>query len=924
MTFIKRILAWSISKSTYVIYPLLFLLIFLGALNIFQNLAYLRPSDGVKWVQEGNQLRVLDIDLDVETSFQVGDLLRAIDDLEIRTLDQYDEFLHSAPLGSKHLYYLSRDGTPYEPWVEIKGIADSRDISYYLFAVTGWVYLVFLYLMISQRLQFPGKKLLALFSFLVFLGFVFSPTERFNLLDWISFYLDQLGELLIPSAMIGFIISLAFENKRSQILAHFIHWIPSLTLLTMMLFWFPRAAEMDGAILFYFNRLQWAQALWGGALVLTSLWMLVTLLPKQNHSRRMALVWVVSWLPTVLVMWRSDVPFGLLLASIAPVIFPIFMVFRWSHKGDLYLGEIAKKALVYLIVIILLLVGYLVFIRVFQLLLGGKPRQEVQSLITILGILLAALSYAPLKLFSSAFVDRLIYGKRLESLKVLFDFSGLIRADTDMDQFLTTLLDRLKNAFPIESGAVFKAGVGPKVFQTVANSVSFPGLILTEVPPELLNGGMIRGQQVNALVIGRNQEAAFQPGDFIAPLRTAGNLRALISFRLKRDNGRLSPEELRLLKNLFNQCDVLMENMELYDSVNQKANSIMQLKEANENIIESSRIGILTMDDMGHADSCNSAFADLTGRSKEELIGRTFEQMFSEKSITNQRQVEASITQEGVFTNREGRELTLEIQKTPLKSKENEVYGTLYLVEDVKERQETQQKLMQQEKLASIGLLAAGVAHEINTPLTGITSYSQMLSGSSGLSEDQKELLDLIQGQSQRAANIVSSLLNFSRKEGIPKGPVNLADVLHQTLRFLGHQIQRAKVLVTVEEGEGSLFTEGYPNQLQQVFVNLIVNAMDAMPAGGQLKIRIEKFRDQVKMSFIDSGLGMEADTKDRIFDPFFTTKEVGKGTGLGLAVVYNIMQDHQGNIEVESELGKGTTFVLCFPYHATRQALVR
>ena len=435
----------------------------------------------------------------------------------------------------------------------------------------------------------------------------------------------------------------------------------------------------------------------------------------------------------------------------------------------------------------------------------------------------------------------------------------------------------------------------------------------------MLNGEVVLGSQASALVIGRNQEPAFGGGDYIFPLRVAGGLGALISFNLKRENRRLSPEEMRLLKNLANQCDVLMENMELYASVNQKANSIMQLKEANENIIESSRIGILTMDDMGHADSCNSAFAELTGRSKEELISRRFEEMFKLKTLINQRQVESSMTTEGIFLNRESKEMTLEIQKTPLKSKENVVYGTLYLVEDVRERKETQQKLMQQEKLASIGLLAAGVAHEINTPLTGIASYSQLLSREENLSDDQRELLDLIQGQSQRAAHIVSSLLNFSRKEGAPIGPVNLADVLDQTLRFMGHQIQKAKVQVTVDEEGGPLTVDGYPNQLQQVFVNLIVNALDAMPKGGQLIVSFKKFRDQARMLFKDTGVGMEAELTDHIFDPFFTTKEVGKGTGLGLAVVYNIMQEHSGSIEVESDLGLGTTFVLSFPLLARK-----
>ena len=919
MTLLKRFGHWIYGKGSFAVYPAFFLLIFLGALNIFQNLTYLRPSDGVVWGQSGDQLVVLETNFDVETSFQVGDVLRSINDLEIRTKDQYDEFLLSVPINSKHLYYLYRDGEPYQPWVVIKGIADVRDSSYYLFALVGWVYLIFLYLMVSQRLDLPGKTYLVVFCFLVFLAFVFHPTERFNLLDWISLYLDHLGELLLPSALLAFAITKVVAKRRYRLFAQALHWIPSAVFLVMMLFWFPQISEVDAATQFYFGRIQWAQSLWGGALLLLAIWMMLLLQPSRVESHGMAPIWAVSWVPFALVLWRVEYPFGLVLAGLSPLILPVVMIPKWSRKGELYLGEIAKKTFVNLLVIIFLLVGYFVFIRLFQLLLGAKPRGDVQTLISALGIMLAALSYNSLKHVSSNMADRMIYGKRLESLKVLFDFSGLIRADTDMDEFLATLLTRLKKAFPIQDGSIFKAGPAPKVFQTVAKSASFPGLIFTELPPDLLNGDMIRGNQAHALVIGKNQESAFQAQEFIGPLRVGGNLGALISFQLQRENGRLSPEEMRLMKNLFNQCDVLMENMKLYASVNQKANSIMQLKEANENIIESSRVGILTMDDMGHADSCNSAFAEIAGRSKEALINRRFDEMLHLKTLINQRQVDSTFTSEGIFVNRQGQELTLEIQKTPLKSKQNEVYGTLYLVEDVRERKETQQKMMQQEKLASIGLLAAGVAHEINTPLTGITSYSQLISRDENLNEDQRELLELIQGQSQRAANIVASLLNFSRKEGAPKGPVNLAGVLNQTLRFLGHQIQKAKVQVTVSEEHGAMMTEGYPNQLQQVFVNLIVNALDAMPGGGKLHIKIHRIRNRAMMSFEDSGIGMKDEIKDHIFDPFYTTKEVGKGTGLGLAVVYNIMQEHEGHIEVESEIGKGTKFELSFPLASTR-----
>ncbi|CAM2066628.1 PAS domain S-box protein [Sulfidibacter corallicola] len=914
----SKIKVWLLEKGGKLGYLVLILLIVFGLMNVVHNITYRKPIDGGTWEMEGDQLKVVDTDLDADTSLQIGDVLLGIDDQAITDVDSYQDFMHEVSVGSRHLYILDRSGSRYEPWVEIKGVKDPHISKYYFFAVSGFIYLMFLFLILSQEVTFRARSELLLFCLCVYLTFVFHPTDRFTSLDWISFYLDQLGGLLLPSALTALALRQSLSNNKWLPFIQTVHWLPSVVLALLLLIWIPSILGVSSSNTAerYFEDLQRIQGLWGGCLIVVSVMVLALVAELYRREKNFSLFWAMSWIPFALTLWKLDYPFSTATASLAPIALPLALIFSWSREGHLYLGSIGKKGFVYLFVTLVLILGYFLFIGTFQALLGSQIGPDGLSIISGLGIMFAAVSYMPLRHYVADSVDRMIYGERFESLKELVDFSGINRADTRIEAFLTHIVHRLARAFAIETVAAYLGVDGVKAFRAVDEANPYKALVIDELPEALLAGDLLRGVDVDAFRLQQDKREALVPEAYICPIRVSGSLAALIVFEL-RDGGRLTPEEYRLLRSMLDQCGVLMENMELYANINQKAQDIMQLKESNENIIESSRLGILTTDEMERAGSCNSAFADLVGRPRDQILGLTFDELFSRLKVTSRQSVKFGVNTEAHFTNERGEDLILEIQKTALKTKENEVYGTLYLVEDIREKKRISLNMMQQEKLASIGLLAAGVAHEINTPLTGITSYSQFLSGDSGLTEEQRELLGLIQAQSQRAAHIVASLLNFSRKESEPKGPVDVAEVLRQTIKFLSHQLQKANVEVTMELPAESPPIEGYANPLQQVFVNLIVNAMDAMPEGGGLWIQMMVRRRVIELIFRDEGVGMDATTRRHIFDPFFTTKEVGKGTGLGMSVVYNIMQEHQGSIEVDSQPGKGATFRLRFPLHA-------
>jgi signal transduction histidine kinase len=214
--------------------------------------------------------------------------------------------------------------------------------------------------------------------------------------------------------------------------------------------------------------------------------------------------------------------------------------------------------------------------------------------------------------------------------------------------------------------------------------------------------------------------------------------------------------------------------------------------------------------------------------------------------------------------------------------------------------------------MASLGLLAAGVAHEVNTPLTGISSFTQMLQDQTADDDPSSELLHKIERQTERASKIVNNLLNFARQGRSSFVPVALNDVIRDVLSLLEHQLMSARIQVRLELADELPEVMGDENKLQQVFLNLILNAQDAMPSGGWVTLTTAHKGVEVIATISDTGQGISQDDIRRIYDPFFTTKGAGSsGTGLGLSITYGIIQEHSGHINVESSLGKGTSFSL-------------
>jgi hypothetical protein len=242
------------------------------------------------------------------------------------------------------------------------------------------------------------------------------------------------------------------------------------------------------------------------------------------------------------------------------------------------------------------------------------------------------------------------------------------------------------------------------------------------------------------------------------------------------------------------------------------------------------------------------------------------------------------------------------------------IAGTIVVVEDISARVQLEEQLQISEKMASIGLLAAGVAHEVNTPLTGISSFVQMLMQGTEPDDPKAQVLEKIERQTFRAAKIVNGLLNLARPAQVDRGPVDVNAVINDVLSLLEHQLRTGRIQVRKELTAAPPIILGIEYKLQQVFLNLFLNARDAMPKGGWLTIVTRPSGDSATIEVADTGSGIPVDQLSRIYDPFFTTKDIGKGTGLGLSITYGIVQEHGGSISCDSSPGQGTRFTLSLP----------
>lgn len=365
------------------------------------------------------------------------------------------------------------------------------------------------------------------------------------------------------------------------------------------------------------------------------------------------------------------------------------------------------------------------------------------------------------------------------------------------------------------------------------------------------------------------------------------------------------------------QAAVALENALLYQHSE-------ELKKFNENIIQWMDEGILMLDEEGTITYANRAAESLLGYEPGRLVGQHARQILSAADyhhLYEYTPLAAQTLRAEMRLHRATDEiLPVIVGSKPLYDAEGNFDTNLIVFTDISERKQLEQRLLQVDKLSAIGELVSGVAHEVNNPLTSIIGYSHLLK-LAGLPEAIHHDVVRIESEARRAARIVQNLLAFARQHKPMRQLVNLNELLQSTVDLRAYHLKTLDITVIWQLSPTLPLTSADPHQMQQVFMNLLTNAEQAMAEmgrGGHLTLRtevvVEGGQPFIQLTVADTGPGMSEATKAHIFDPFFTTKEVGKGTGLGLSICFGIVQEHQGTIEVSSEVGQGCTFTMRLP----------
>ncbi|MGA2434993.1 MAG: ATP-binding protein, partial [Bryobacteraceae bacterium] len=571
-------------------------------------------------------------------------------------------------------------------------------------------------------------------------------------------------------------------------------------------------------------------------------------------------------------------------------------------------------------------------------------------------ILIAAFIFQPIRNWIQETLDRYVFYKdRYDYRRTLIEFARELNSETDLEAMLRLAADRLLHTISLQRLAFFLSGEdgrfyiqyvtsGPRrafqhdlSFLTATPEKPYHFFERTRHPLDVVS------KQWPATV---RQTIAELDLTYYLPCPVRGRTIAYLGVSRTAKGDFLTSDDLELLMTVCGYIGIAVENAQLYQSLERKMAQYERLKEYSENIVESINVGILTVDLEDRVESWNSRMEEFTGIQRSEALGKPLAQLFppelsgqfaaarggtginhiyrfvlrpeAQSKVIEMPSPAANGTgrpeESAVPEEASAREAIVNIAVAPLVSKELEQIGRLIIFDDITERDELERQLVQADKLSSIGLLAAGVAHEVNTPLAVISAYAQMLGKQVSDDEPKARLLDKIAKQTFRASEIVNSLLNFSRTSPSVFDELDPNRVIQESLLLIEHQIEKTGIKVNLDLEERIPAIKGNSGKLQQVFLNLFLNARDAMTEGGTLTVRSRKQQDSVRIEVADTGHGIQPEHLSRIFDPFFTTKAGRKGTGLGLSVSYGIVREHNGSIEVESQPGEGTRFLLELP----------
>ncbi|PYX62173.1 MAG: histidine kinase [Acidobacteria bacterium] len=907
---------------------LLLLLFTVGAavlawINFQKEREFQVPSDGIWWVENRGTLVAEKLEADgpgAKAGIKQGDELTAVNKLEIKNTSGLMRQLYRAGAWSKATYSLVRHSVALD--TELVLVPADRSLNNWL-RLIALIYLCIGLYVLLRRWTAPGSTHFYIFCLVSFAFYSFKYTGKLNDFDWTIYWGEAVAWLLQPALFLHFVLT--FPEKRGFVRKH--PWsIPLLYVPGMLLL-------VSHALIFKFVQMAYLAVFFVAAA-----WVLWHSYRRAGTPiLRQQLKWVTRgtilaitpftlfYVIPYLLGWDT-VKVSVLSLGLLPLTFG-YAIFRYRLMD---VDLIFKRGMAYTLAAAAVVGMYFTLVAVVGVLVNTRvPSSGRVGL--ILAIAITALLFDPVRKWIQDRLDQFFYRTRYDYRRTLIEFGRELSAETDLDAILTSVVERLSRTLLVDRLAIFLASGEAAEHQFLlaksfgmAETGKLDLSFLAAQRPEMEMGHLFFDNTHQVPREARAAQEAISRLDlnYYIPCRSQHITVAVLGLGKTVEGDFLSSEDVELLETLADYIGIAIQNARLYASLEQKVAQYERLKDFNENIVESINIGVLAVDLADRIESWNSQMEVMYALPRWQALTRPLAEVFPGEFVEEFYRVRQNPGIHNLYKFRvntpTGETRVVNIAITPLVTKKFHVIGRLIIMDDITERVELETQLSQSDKLSSIGLLAAGVAHEVNTPLAVISSYAQMLSKQLQADSQKSSVLEKITRQTFRASEIVNNLLNFSRTSGTEFTEVDVNKVIADTLALLEHQFKTSKVRVQDELAEHLPLIQGNTGRLQQVFLNLFLNAKDAMPNGGTLRIASSN-GEGVNVVICDTGTGIAQENIQRIYDPFFTTKTApregqSRGTGLGLSVTYGIIQEHAGKIRVESRPGEGTTFYLDFP----------
>jgi two-component system, NtrC family, sensor kinase len=919
---------------------LLFLLtvaaVVFAGFNLNSEWKFLVPDDGVWWVEQSGHLTADRVDPNgpgARSGIKPGDELVSINGQDVQNMSGLERQLYRTGIWSKATYSLLRQSVPLDSNVIL--VPAERSLNNWL-RLIALIYLGIGLYVLLRRWTAPGSTHFYIFCLISFIAYSFKYTGKLNDFDWTIYWGNIAAGVLQPALFLHFVLT--FPEKRETVRKH--PWL-------LALVYAPGAVLLAAHIvatqwLQASERLRWnldrMEMSYGSLFFLAAA---VVLWYSYQHASTTILRQQLKWVTRGTVL--AIVPYTLFyvipylmgslpgptmkVSALSLALLPLtfgYAIFRYRLMD---VDLIFKRGVVYTLAAAIVLGLYFGLVTAVALLVHNwRPNSGPVGL--ILAVVVTALLFDPVRKWIQDRIDQFFYRTRYDYRRTLLEFGRELSSETNLNTLLSSLIDRLSRTLAVDRMAIFLASETTGTFVPAKSfGLAMPHHIdlafLSAPRPEPAGHLFVENtHQVPRETPEAQQAIARLDLNYYIPCHAQEKTIAVLGLGKTMKGDFLSSEDMELLETLGGYLGIAIQNGQLYASLQQKVAEYERLKDFNENIVESINVGVMALDMQDRIESWNAQMEVMYAVPRWQTLTQPLKAIFPPEFVEEFDRMRQDAGIRNLYKFRlktpAGEVRTVNVAIAPLVTRAFQVIGRLVIMDDITERVDLETQLSQSDKLSSIGLLAAGVAHEVNTPLAVISSYTQMLSKQLQGDPQKASLLEKITRQTFRASEIVSNLLNFSRTSGSEIGDVDVNKVIADTLALLEHQFKVAKVEVLNTPEPRLPAIQGNAGRLQQVFLNLFLNAKDAMPGGGTLRVATLN-GESVSVCVSDTGSGIAPEHIQRIYDPFFTTKTApregqARGTGLGLSVTYGIIQEHAGKIRVESHPGQGTTFTLDFP----------